>query len=312
VIGLVVETHPIQIKNVKGGPTQMINFTLMDLDGLTMTCTVWGSYVDQFIAFVNYYVEANDPFVLIMQMCRAKPWNGEVQVTTSKDVTHLIGVHDIAEVQDFLEKMSTTKLKSVKLRSNSSLVVKSEFQGLEDGDVIVSSVDSLHETEEAMDTWVCASIDSIIDNWWYLACKRCNSKMNCEDGDMHCTKCTNTRGTARYKIQFGVHDCTASGVFLCWDRECERMIGKSCEILKREVSLLKNKAAFDLPDDLEDLVGRTFLFKVRIKANDTFSAAYSVLRVIVDSNLVSKYNHWVVENDESDFLTLLQREEATK
>ncbi|CAA0815600.1 Unknown protein [Striga hermonthica] len=208
--------------------------------------------------------------------------------------------------------MSTTKLKSVKLRSNSSLVVKSEFQGLEDGDVIVSSVDSLHETEEAMDTWVCASIDSIIDNWWYLACKRCNSKMNCEDGDMYCTKCTNTRGTARYKIQFGVHDCTASGVFLCWDRECEMMIGKSCEILKREVSLLKNKVAFDLPNDLEDLVGRTFLFNVRIKPNDTFSTAFSVLRVIVDSNFVSKYNHWVVENDESDFLTLLQREEATK
>ncbi|CAA0834977.1 Unknown protein, partial [Striga hermonthica] len=85
-----------------------------------------------------------------------------------------------------------------------------------------------------MDTWVCATIDSIIDNWWYLACLRCNCSMENDNGSYTCRKSSHTRGTFRYKIQFGVSDASASATFVCWDKDCQNIVGKSCDILKRE------------------------------------------------------------------------------
>ncbi|CAA0816402.1 Unknown protein [Striga hermonthica] len=162
-----------------------------------------------------------------------------------------------------------------------------------------------------MDTWICATIDSIIDDWWYLSCVRCSCSMENDKGIYTCRKCSHTRGTFRYRIQFGVSDASSSATLICWDKDCQNIVGKSCDILKREYDQ-KRKDIFELPDELDELTGKTYLFKVRIKPDDPFSqsSTFSVIKVVVDEHLVSKYSQWVVQYDESDFLTLLQREET--
>ncbi|CAA0826701.1 Serine/threonine protein phosphatase 2A 55 kDa regulatory subunit B alpha isoform [Striga hermonthica] len=62
------------------------------------------------------------------------------------------------------------------------------------------------------------------------------------------------------------------------------------------------------------MIHKSYLFKVRIRANrrkfGDGDAAFSVVRMIGDENLVSKYSQWVTDKEESNFLTLLQKEEA--
>ncbi|CAA0812137.1 Unknown protein, partial [Striga hermonthica] len=196
VIGVVVEIEPIQIKIVKGKPTQMIVFSLMNLEGQKKNCTLWGQYVDQLIAIEHHYMGEKQPFVIIMQMCRAKVFDGEVRITTSKDVTLIICV-DVPEILEFRRSLAAGRLRNTQIVSNSSFIVKTEIQQLEDGDIVVSTVDSLHDCVEAKDIWVCATINSIIDEWWYLACTRCSSSMETDGGNHRCRKCTHNRGIFR-------------------------------------------------------------------------------------------------------------------
>ncbi|GER32363.1 replication protein A 70 kDa DNA-binding subunit [Striga asiatica] len=148
VIGMVIEIHPVQSKWVHGQKSQMIVFSLMDLNGIVIKSTLWGHYVDQLIAFETHFESeaTGEPWVLIMQLCRARFWEASPWAKKSKYVT------------------------------NSKIVLKSEMEELENGDLVVSSIDSLFDSDEEVKCWVCAAIDSIVDEWWYLACNRCKGK----------------------------------------------------------------------------------------------------------------------------------------
>ncbi|GER40789.1 replication protein A 70 kDa DNA-binding subunit [Striga asiatica] len=282
VIGMVIEIHPVQSKWVHGQKSQMIVFSLMDLNGIVIQSTLWGHYVDQLIAFETHFESetTGEPWVLIMQLCRARFWEASPWAKKSKYVT------------------------------NSKIVLKSEMEELENGDLVVSSVDSLFDSDEEVKCWVCATIDSIVDEWWYLACNRCKGKMADEDGKLSCTKCAHNKGVFRYKIRLIVSDATSSATFICWDRESKKIIGTPCEVLRNEF-LCEHPNSFELPEDVSNLVGKTILFKVRVYPQNPlgYAASFPVVRVVPDETLVSMYNQWFVENEGSDFLTVLQRED---
>ncbi|CAA0816900.1 Unknown protein [Striga hermonthica] len=183
-----------------------------------------------------------------------------------------------------------------------------EIDDLKTGDVVVTSVYSLYEIEETPGIWVCATIETVIDDWCYLACRRCSGKMENIDDQVECTKCKATIGI--YRIRFCICDDTANATFILWDRECERIIGRPCHLLKSAFAE-QNAMNFELPKEVSNLAGKTMLFKVRIQPEkaDTYRAAFSVIRVVIDDNLVSKYKHWDVPIEESDFMTLLLRED---
>ncbi|CAA0816526.1 Unknown protein [Striga hermonthica] len=163
------------------------------------------------------------------------------------------------------------------------------------------------------DVWVCATVVSIIDEWWYNSCRRCTSKMEEANGELNCSKCSHKFGIFRYKIHFGVQDTSAPATLIAWNNECEPIIGKPCDALRREI-MQKNSNSIELPEEIDSMIHKSYLFKVRIRANrrkfGDGDAAFSVVRMIGDENLVSKYSQWVTDKEESDFLTLLQKEEA--
>ncbi|GER38803.1 replication protein A 70 kDa DNA-binding subunit [Striga asiatica] len=291
VIGMVIEICPVQSKWVHGQKNQMIVFSLMDLNGIVIQSTLWGHYVDQLIAFETHFESeaTGEPWVLIMQLCQARFWEAEVQLATHMNVTRLHAVAPFPDLIDFQRKFSASPwAKKRKYVTNSKIVLKSEMEELENGDLVISSVDSLFDSDEEIKCWVCATIDSIVDEWWYLACRRCKGKMADEDGKLSCTKCAHQFGVTRYKIRLIVSDSTSSATFICWDRESEKMIGTPCEAL---IS--------------------TFLHEVRVypKHPSGQKASFPVVRVVADETLVSMYNQWFVENEGSDFLTVLQRED---
>ncbi|GER55492.1 replication protein A 70 kDa DNA-binding subunit, partial [Striga asiatica] len=177
VLGMVVEINPVQMKNVKGVQTRMIAFSLMDPEGNVLPCTLWGTYVDQFLNYENQLAHNGNPWPLIIQLAHLREWDEKVQVTSSKDITRLITGQNIPDIVEFVNRAAAGPLSRARLISKSAIIVKSELQELADGDVVVSAVDSLFATAEETDVWICATVESIIDEWWYHSCRRCTSKM---------------------------------------------------------------------------------------------------------------------------------------
>ncbi|GER37459.1 replication protein A 70 kDa DNA-binding subunit [Striga asiatica] len=194
-------------------------------------------------------------------------------------------------------------MRDVQLVCHSRDVVRDEIADLTAEEVAGTSVNSLYEISETPGIWVCATIASVIDDWCYLACKRCMSKMENKDDRVECTKCNATVGIFCYRIRFGVNDPSADATLICWDREGERIIGRPCHLLK----LTQHPNSFHFPDEVSELIGKTMLFKVRIQPDKpgTYRAAFSV-RVVVDESLIAKYHNW----QESDFLTLMLKEDT--
>ncbi|CAA0830883.1 Unknown protein, partial [Striga hermonthica] len=158
----------------------------------------------------------------------------KVQVTTSLNVTKLIAHDSVDEIRDFWTRYSTSNLKLKSYTSNSKTVVKTELDELLSGEKQVSSVYALFETKEPKTMWVCALIDSIVDNWWYFACRSCSSKMINSDNGFKCPKCSKEAGKFRYKMNLLISDATANETFVCWDKESEILIGKPCHALRSE------------------------------------------------------------------------------
>ncbi|GER31102.1 replication protein A 70 kDa DNA-binding subunit [Striga asiatica] len=77
VIGMVVEINPIQMKSVKRVQTRMIAFSLMDPEGNIMPCTLWGTYVDQFLNFESQLAHNGNPWTLIILLWRSRSWAGD-------------------------------------------------------------------------------------------------------------------------------------------------------------------------------------------------------------------------------------------
>ncbi|GER39290.1 replication protein A 70 kDa DNA-binding subunit A [Striga asiatica] len=189
----------------------------------------------------------------------------KVQVTSSKDITRPIAGENIPDIVEFRNRAAVGPLKRARLISKRDVIVKSELQELADGDIVVSDVDSLCYTAGGNDIWVCATVESIIDEWWYHSCRRCTSKME----EVH----------GHYKIQFGVQDSSALATLIAWNNECEPIIGRPCDALRREI-----------------------MQKVRIRQNrrnfNGAESAFSVVRMIADENLVSKYSQWITEKED--------------
>ncbi|GER48100.1 replication protein A 70 kDa DNA-binding subunit [Striga asiatica] len=278
------QIHPVQMKNVKGVQTRMIAFSLMDPEGNILPCTLWGTYVDQFLNYENQLAHNGNPWPLIIQLVRSREWDEKVQVTSSKDITRLITGQNIPDIVGFVNRAAAGPLSRTRLISKSAIIVKSELQELADGDVVVSAVDSLFATAEETDVWICATAESIIDEWWYHSCRRCTSKMEEVHGQFTCSKCAH---------KFGIY--------------------RPCDALRREM-IQKNSTSIELPDEIDNMIQKSYLFKVRIRQNRRnfrgVESAFFVVRMIADENLVSKYSQWVTMKEDSDFLTLCLSEEA--
>ncbi|CAH9081304.1 unnamed protein product [Cuscuta europaea] len=98
VIGKVISRCAPQSHVINNKTERLMEVTLEDADGNRIGCTLWNNYIKQF----NDYVDnaQNEQIFMIVQLCRPKPYKGNV-VSTSFDVTKLIINGDRIEFEDF-------------------------------------------------------------------------------------------------------------------------------------------------------------------------------------------------------------------
>ncbi|KAL3627833.1 hypothetical protein CASFOL_028248 [Castilleja foliolosa] len=266
VIGKVNEIHNPQDKEFSGKRARLIEIILEDLSGHQISCTLWGSYVDQILTFESNLTA--DPPVLILQMCRAKIYRDKVTLSNSFEVTqiHTRGL-DIEKFSSQIKKDDSEVTKSI---SRGSLnMSKIEMDDLADGKLIFYPVDNFYTVDEACSFWICSIISSFIGDWCGTLLARGANESFVKLMPIFFVMAAENHirvGYTGYKLQLEVLDSTANASLLCWDREAEKLIGKSCHELSTEI--LQNPIEFiDIPDQLARLIDQTVLFKNEIESD---------------------------------------------
>ncbi|KAL3615143.1 hypothetical protein CASFOL_040804 [Castilleja foliolosa] len=314
VIGKVIEIHNAQERDFHGKNARLIEMVLEDLSGIQVRCTLWDDYVDQVLAFEGN-LGSGTP-VIILQLCRAKVWNDKVYISNSFDTTQIHTLESIPAIELFKSQITTDNLDRSQSMSRGSLnSLRLEYDDLANGNMTVNPIETIFIVDEAVNFWVCAIVGSIIGNWSYLACTKCNKKLERVGLEYICDVCRKTykTGVYKYKLQLEVLDQTGNVSLLCWDRESEKLIGRPCQELREEYEENLKADRTDLPMSLLKLVDQTVLFKVKVETKQLHkdNAVFVVSRLVTDPDVVSKYTKYTAETEsEADFLTLMLNEET--
>ncbi|KAL3655967.1 hypothetical protein CASFOL_000363 [Castilleja foliolosa] len=279
VIDKVVEIHAAQEREIDYKVVRLIEIVLEDLSGQQLSCTLWGDYVDE-ILFFEANIKSGPPIIILHfvgQNCI------EVGLSTSFDTTQIHSLETLPAIVEFKSQLRDDDVDHAKSISRGSLTsFRVEYDDLANGKITCSSVETIFAVDEPSTFWVCAIIGSIVGDWSYLACPKCNKKMEPVGKEYICDGCykSHKTGTHRYKLQLEVLDQTANVTILLWDREAEKLIGRPCQELREEKNLHKENAFFQ------------------------------VTRLVTDTSIVSKYTQFTAEAEsEADFYTLMLNED---
>ncbi|KAL3625337.1 hypothetical protein CASFOL_030791 [Castilleja foliolosa] len=312
VIGKVNEIHNAQERDFHGRSARLIEIVLEDLSGIQVRCTLWDDYVDQILAFEGN-LGSGTPVSSSCNYAGAK--FGMVYISNSFDTTQIHTLESIPAIELFKSQITNDNLDRTQSISRGSLTsFRLEYDDLAKGNMTVNPIETIFIVDEPVNFWVCAIVGSIIGDWSYLACTKCNKKLERVGLEYICDVChkTTKTGVYKYKLQLEVLDQTGNVSLLCWDRESEKLIGRPCQELREEyVEILKaNKT--ELPMSLLKLVDQTVLFKVKVETKQLHkdNAVFMVTRLVTDPDVVSKYTKYTAEiESEADFLTLMLNEE---
>ncbi|KAL3625912.1 hypothetical protein CASFOL_030441 [Castilleja foliolosa] len=313
VIGKVIEIHNAQERDFHGKNARLIEMVLEDLSGIQVRCTLWDDYVDQVLAFEGN-LGSGTP-VIILQLCRAKVWNDKVYISNSFDTTQIHTLESIPAIELFKKLITTDNLDRSQSMSRGSLnSLRLEYDDLANGNMTVNPIETIFIVDEAVNFWVCAIVGSIIGNWSYLACTKCNKKLERVGLEYICDVCRKT-----YKLEFISTNSNSKfwirlAMYLCSvgtgsPKNSSDVPVRSC--VRNTKSLKADRT--DLPMSLLKLVDQTVLFKVKVETKQLHkdNAVFVVSRLVTDPDVISKYTKYTAETEsEADFLTLMLNEET--
>ncbi|XP_057247050.1 uncharacterized protein LOC125494093 [Beta vulgaris subsp. vulgaris] len=173
------------------------------------------------------------------------------------------------------------------------------------------SIKDISDLLEMNKAGICVSLANIEDidiqySWYYDACKRCNSGL-VREGDV-----TDVGRTIMFKIKFIVSDKIADASFLMFDKEVYKLVGKTA----KEILDLQDKDADEttFPEDFKFLLGKRFLFKVKVPDNnaidDNFS--YTVISTTNEQSVIDKWMRLYIKIEHDLYMKKQNEAESVK
>ncbi|XP_073158107.1 replication protein A 70 kDa DNA-binding subunit B-like [Henckelia pumila] len=311
VIGKMVSRDAPQNREVNGRATKLIDFILEDLENNNLACTLWENFVDDMMAFLDTIGE--DPVVVVLQMCRAKKIMGEVRVSNTFYITKMILNGNWSEILEFRTRMnSDVKTSTNSISTTSMSYSQTIVEELTNANDSLRTIEQIFENNEVGSFWIYGRIVCMESrgNWWYLSCKKYPKKVNVVGDKFYCEKCDHldTTENMRFKIHVRVVDTTGNAVFLLWDRECIKLIGKTVHEINAEIENQGTDAS-KTSKEFDHLVDRKILFKVQLRTDQIrgFNGIYTVIKLTEDPTIVEKYCGDFFESQESDLFSKLKK-----
>uniref|UniRef100_A0A0D3CK11 Uncharacterized protein n=1 Tax=Brassica oleracea var. oleracea TaxID=109376 RepID=A0A0D3CK11_BRAOL len=266
VVGQVISLRDVQSVQVSGKDKKKVEFHLLDINGQSMTCCLWGKYAEQ---LEEHLQKSNDPnMVCLIRFAKIGFYKGNVQVTNAFDASLIqfdpelpenlalklrvsndefaLALTD-AKKQKRLTKDHTVHWNNVEMKSISEIMMAT----VEEDCKIICSI-------ERMDTdW----------SWFYFGHNSCKSKaliLKSKEGGIlfsnekplfWCTSC-HTKVTSvapKYKLHMVVKDDTSTCKLIMLDSVGKLIVGCEAEELW-DGSYDEIEDPTDLPQPIQDLV----------------------------------------------------------
>ncbi|KAJ0699915.1 putative nucleic acid-binding, replication factor A [Helianthus annuus] len=245
--------------------------------------------------------------IIILQFGKVKWWNGVAYVNNSYTVSRPFCNHDCPEVDEFRNRLFENSIEVSESTSLGSMAKSVEEEILQSKDFMnICDVFSLKTVCKVI---VLGNILGVYkdEGWFYEGCNRCNKKINkvvnlsedTQESGSAVTKevltCVSDRcafktitSSLKFKIQLRVQDPSASVTLTLFDREAQKLLGKSVDDILTANPEFRSDS-MKIPAEVDTLVGQTAAFKIDVtgyvlKYN---IHKYAILKLTVDPNVIS-------------------------
>ncbi|KAH6788027.1 hypothetical protein C2S52_007579 [Perilla frutescens var. hirtella] len=287
VMGTIVSHYRPFTREINGKPTKLIDLVLEDVDGNTITATLWENYAEEMIEFLETRPEA--PVAVILQFCRPNVYRGDVRVSSLFNITKIVLDQKVSEIADFnFRYLTTGKVRSASITTLTSSSSRTIHEEIRDGDFEMKTISQIMTDGKIGNFWIYATILCVetIGDWSYLVCKRCQKKIKISGNQFFCEKCQSfdITGKLRYKLTVRVVDDSGTTTFLMWDKESITLIGKTA------TELSVGRSTEGIPPGLEKLANKKALFNVSVQDGQArnYTGSYSVARICTDREIIKK------------------------
>ncbi|XP_031105303.1 uncharacterized protein LOC116010164 [Ipomoea triloba] len=258
--------------------------------GSRLTVTLWEEHVDSVLPYYN--VDLAEPLIVILQLCRA--WvnkDGDVRISSSYTATKILFNYECPEFLNFRESMPRFLTPIRSISSSSRMTGSGSLEALSSENVTITPLKEIYDNKKVGEFWVLGEILDIKREWYFKACedKRCGKKLEEYTDKMYCKACDEQRvdGIIKYKLVVFVLDDDQDGHLLLWDNVSSTLLGVTAS------ELLKKYSEDDcMPNEIEDLIGKTMMFRIVTKKEQfkySGDAAFTVLGVNKDESIIQTH-----------------------
>ncbi|WZY94713.1 replication protein A 70 kDa DNA-binding subunit C-like [Brassica napus] len=307
VIGQIVEVTQMEIVSVKGKDTQKISVELRNEDDERLPLVLWGKFAEDVSNAIQ--LRSEQSIVCVLRFGKIKVWKEDRSISNAYNVSNVSLNPQMDEVQAFMSLLPSDDLAMAIVDPKSNAVVPT----VKERDEFFrhtprKTISMVLESKQVEKCIVMASIGAIDSDmgWYYLSCKVCAKKVltvpnDIEDGDefnvsghnYYCIKCKdkNPQLLPRYKLHLVVLDNTNDTKFLLFDNLAMQLLHKPCLELTGPVTDEIQDPDM-LPPILQDLVGKTLLFKIGIERENYLykHPTYKVLKIMSVIGMINEFD----------------------
>ncbi|CAN6882000.1 unnamed protein product [Brassica oleracea var. botrytis] len=290
VIGEIFDMRTIQTVKVKNEDRKRVVFRLRDTNGNDMECCLWGRFAE----LIESHLQENEGKLIIclIRFAKISYYKGNMQITNAFDASLVTLNPEMQEAVDFKERLLQALLPLAIVENKPAY--KAVKQQAEDwDDVQVCSISEILVAVEAQKCKIVCSIESINTGWgWFFfghdanGCNRRVTRIGRNDprriaqNEKPLWRCENCRANVtnvspKYKLHVYVADDSDTCKLMLLDSVGKTVIGN--EAVELWNGSYDETNPEDLPEPIQNLVGKSFCFGISISSDNVTNGADTYL-----------------------------------
>ncbi|XP_054795053.1 uncharacterized protein LOC129300509 [Prosopis cineraria] len=265
VIGVLKSIGKLEEYRTENGFQNKLTLTLADQNGTSIVCVLLGECASN--TYYSYLDNERFPLVFVIQLCRLTIDNKEVQIGSSFNATKVWMNPNIKEVSDLIDSAKESSspnnscfsqvipIQTTQLSANSMLRSTKK--------IMISDIDTMKVGDPFIIECVIEKLETN-PGWTYEGCIRCGTKHRPNSkGIMVCPSCPNDMTQTEFKLKahYNVSDESGNTSVVFFDKHAYEFTLKTASEIKEQ--LHKENRSYAFPDELEDVVGRKMLLKLK-------------------------------------------------
>ncbi|XP_054782777.1 replication factor A protein 1-like [Prosopis cineraria] len=257
-------------------------------------------------AYMAQLEHKEGPIVVVINLCRIGfTEDGRPQISSSFNATRVLynlAIKEVKEMMDSVKEMTSpmicTSAQSISQPSTQTLASNMMRNTRK---INIAQIHDQPAESSFLISCVIIKLDTR-NGWNYDGCSKCASKPKPQNGSLYCPLCKKKPASieTKLKLHYTVEDETGKVNVVFWDKLAIQLLGQTATELK--VILHEDKRSYDFPYELDQLVGRKMLLKLKLNGyNKEYpSSSISVLQYTECGDLMNQFIEAVDVEEQSD------------